>query len=93
MAQSVECTTLDFSSGHDPRVRGSIPETDSLLSMETAQDCLSPSLSLCPSPIRTHALFLSLKKQTNTLSKSVRHYVDKCQINVIKKKWVPIYPK
>ena len=35
-AQSVEPPTLDFSSGHDPRVMGSSLELRSLLSVEPA---------------------------------------------------------
>ena len=36
MAQSVECPTLDFGSGHDPRVVESSPGLGSTLSMEPA---------------------------------------------------------
>ena len=36
VAQSVECLTPDFSSGHDPRVRGSSPASGSTLTMEPA---------------------------------------------------------
>ena len=46
VAQLVEQLTLDFGSGHDPRVMGSSPMLDSALSMEPARDILSLSLSL-----------------------------------------------
>ena len=36
VAQSVERPTLDFGSGHDPRVAGSGPTSGSALSMEPA---------------------------------------------------------
>ena len=36
VAQSVECLTLDFSSGHDLRVVGSSPASGSVLSTEPA---------------------------------------------------------
>ena len=36
VAQSVEHLTLDFSSGHDPRVVGFSPASGSVLSMEPA---------------------------------------------------------
>ena len=36
VAQSVKRLTLDFSSGHDPRVVGSSTALDSVLSMEPA---------------------------------------------------------
>ena len=52
VAQSVECPTLDFGSGHASVVRSSF-----MLSMEPAWDFLSPSLSLCPSPARMLSLF------------------------------------
>ena len=45
MAQLVERPTLDFSSGHDPRVVGSSPTLDSTLSMEPSWDSFSLSLS------------------------------------------------
>ena len=41
MAQLVKRLTLDFSSGHDPRVMGSSPMLGSVLSVETT--CPSPS--------------------------------------------------
>ena len=44
VAQSVERQTLDFGSGHDPRVVGSSPMLGSSLNMDPAWD--SPSLSL-----------------------------------------------
>ena len=42
MAQSVEHSTLDFSSGHDPRVVGSSPILGSMLNVEPARDSLPP---------------------------------------------------
>ena len=36
VAQLFECPTLDFSSGHDPRVVGSSPVLGSALSVESA---------------------------------------------------------
>ena len=50
MAQSVERLTLDFSSGHDPRVLGSSPMSGSVLSVEPTWDSLSLFLSLSLSP-------------------------------------------
>jgi len=44
-AQSVKRPTLDFSSGHDPRIVRSSPELGSVLSGESAWDSLSPSAS------------------------------------------------
>ena len=54
MAQSTEHLTLGFSSGHDLRVVRWSPTADSMLSRESAEDSLSPSLSAPPS-----ALFVS----------------------------------
>ena len=65
VAQSVECLTLDFGSGHDPRVLGSSPVSGSLLGAEPTWDSSSPSVP----PIRAHVLVraLSLKiKHTHT---------------------------
>ena len=42
MAQSVECPTVTFNSGHDPRVRRSSSVSGSVLSVEPACDSLSP---------------------------------------------------
>ena len=47
MAQSVECLTLDFGSGHDLIVCEFESCADSV---EPAWDSHSPSLSLCSSP-------------------------------------------
>ena len=58
MAQSVECRTLDFGSGHDPRVVGSSPPSGSVQDMEPAWD----SLSLSTPPPLLHVLSLSNKK-------------------------------
>ena len=41
VAQWVEHLTLDFASGHDPRVMGSSPVSGSAWSMERACDSLS----------------------------------------------------
>ena len=49
VVQSVDCLTLDSSSGHDLRIVGSSPRSGSTQSMEPAWDSLS--LSLCPSPL------------------------------------------
>ena len=45
MVQLVEGLTLSFGSGHDPRVMGSSPKLDSMLSVDSLS--LSPNLSLC----------------------------------------------
>ena len=55
MSKSVECPTLDFGLGHDPRVVGSSPESGSALIVETTYDSLSSSAAP-----PTHALSLSL---------------------------------
>ena len=60
MAQSVEHLTLDFSSGHDPRVMGLSPKTGSVLSVEPAWDSLSFLLFPSPSQIKKQ------NKQTKT---------------------------
>ena len=46
MAQLVECPTLDFGSGHDPRVMGSGSESGSEYGVELAWDSLSLSFPL-----------------------------------------------
>ena len=56
VAQSFKCLTLDFGSGHDPRVVGSSPALGSALSMEPASD------SLCL-PLPISMLTLSRKKK------------------------------
>ena len=56
VAQSFQQLTLDFSSGHDPKVVGSSPTLGSTLSRED-----SLCLSLCPS--LPCSCVLSLKKQ------------------------------
>ena len=48
MAQLVEHRTLDFGSGHDPRVMGSSSASDSVLEHEPAKDSLSRLLTLYP---------------------------------------------
>ena len=64
VAQSVELLTLDFSSGHDPRVVGLTPGSVSRsgLSLESGLVGIH-SLSLCPSPPLVHSLSLSLSKK------------------------------
>ena len=63
VAQSVECLTLDFSSGHghDPRVVGSSPSSGSMSLLRI----LLLSLPLLLSP--AHALSLSLSLQNKNL--------------------------
>ena len=51
VAQSVDCPTLDFGSGHDPRVVGSSPKLGSGLSVEPAWDSLSLLLLSSPKNI------------------------------------------
>ena len=53
VVQLVERLTLDFGSGHDPRVTGLSPNLGSVLSVEPPWDFLSLSLSpsLCSSPL------------------------------------------
>lgn len=64
-AQSVECLTLDFGSGHDLRAVRSSLASGSMLSRESARDSLSPSPSAPPSP--THTVSLKNKpKQTKS---------------------------
>ena len=46
VVQSLERQTVDFGSGHDPRVMRSSPVSGSTLKMEPAWDSLSLSLSL-----------------------------------------------
>ena len=66
MAQSVECLTLDFSSGHDLRVMRLGPVSGSALGVESASDPLSPSLSLRFSP---HLSSLKKKKSLHGIFK------------------------
>ena len=47
MAQSVEHPTLDFGSGHDPRIVGLSPTSGSVLTVWSLLGILSFSLSLC----------------------------------------------
>lgn len=60
MVQSVEHPTLDFDSGHDPRIVGSSTTWGSVLSGAY----LRFSVPLCPSPTCTRSLSLSLSKKT-----------------------------
>ena len=69
VAQSVECLTLEFSSGHDPGVIGLSTMLGCMLSVKPAWDSLSPSLSAFP-PL-THVLSLSLNKKNNNNLKKV----------------------
>ena len=53
----VKCPTLGFSSGHDLLVRGFEPHDELQANgTEPAWDSLSPSLSLCPFPVRSLCL-------------------------------------
>ena len=71
MAQSVENPTLDFSSGHDPRVVGWSPASGSVLSLEPVKTSPSFSVSVTvslPLPVplsATHPRSLSLQNQKN----------------------------
>ena len=58
VTQSVECLTLDFSSGRDPRAVGSSPTLGSVLTAGRLLGILSPSVSAPPS----YTLFLKIKK-------------------------------
>ena len=71
VAQSVEHLTLDFGSGHDPRVMGLSPMLGLTVIMEPAWDSLFLSLFLSP-PAHSLSLSLSLclSKLTNKLSPS-----------------------
>ena len=51
VAQLVERQTLDFSSGHDLTVLRVKPTLGSTLTAQRLLRILSPSLSLCPSPL------------------------------------------
>ena len=59
VAESAECPTLDFSSGHDLMVHGFGPQVSLCTGSEEAA-WVSLSTSLCPSPIHslTHSLTL-----------------------------------
>ena len=73
MAQSVERPTLDFSSGHNPRIVGWSPASDSMLSMESAYDSLSPTLSSSLQFTHSHNKYkIKEKQQQNT-----RHQTNK----------------
>ena len=63
MAQSVECPTLDFGSGHGLTVVRLSSMSGSMLSVEPAWDSFSPSLS-APAPLK-HSLMLSLSLKIN----------------------------
>ena len=74
VAQSFECLTLDFGSGHDLRVIRSSSMSCSVLSEESARDSLSPSstvlvslhffsLNLFLSLIEINLLFIPFKEK------------------------------
>ena len=67
MAQSVKRPTLDFGSGHGPRVVSSSPLLGSELSVESAED----SLALSAPPPLILFLFLSLPSPPLVLSPSL----------------------
>ena len=67
MAQSVEHPTLDFGSGHDPRVVGSSPKLGSMLSMKPAWN--SPSFSAPPPLLLSLSLPLSLSLALSQIKK------------------------
>ena len=60
VAPSLECLTLDFGSGHHPRVMGLSPTSDSMLSLLKV---LSLPLSAHPPCSYGLSLFLSEKKK------------------------------
>ena len=63
MAQSVQCQTLDFGSGHDLTVHEAEPHVELCTdSTEPAWDSLSLPLSLCPSATHAFTLFLKIDK-------------------------------
>ena len=66
MAHSVECLTLGFHLGYDPRVMGLNPMLGSALSMEPAEDSLSP---LPLSPARSLSLKRKKKRENHKESK------------------------
>ena len=76
VAQSVEHPTLDFDSGHDPRVMGSSPALGPVLSMEPAWDSLS--LSLCPLPPLVLTLSLSKKKMIIIIINKIKNICMFC---------------
>ena len=72
MAQSVECLTPDFSSGHDLRVMRSSPVLGSVLGVEIPQDSLPlplpfPCSHTC---VRARLLSLSLSQKKEKLYNS-----------------------
>ena len=60
MVQFVECLTLDFSLGHDPRVVRSSSASGSMFIVQ-CRACFGSSLSLCPSPPLMCSLSLSFQ--------------------------------
>ena len=74
MAKSVERLTLDFLSGHDPRIVGLSPTLGSTLGMQPALDSLSPFF--CPFPLHA-SLSLQTNKQTTTTKQkeTVQRYI------------------
>ena len=78
VAQSVDCPTLDFGSGHDPRVMGSSPTWGSVLSMEPVCDSISLSLCLPPSHALSLSPSLSNKKEKNAMPHGSIPYTSEC---------------
>ena len=62
MAQSVKHPTLDFSSGHDPRVVGSSPVSGSALIAQSLLGILSHLFSLLSFSLKTNKLKKSHQK-------------------------------
>ena len=73
VAQSVECPTLGFGSGHGARVMGSSPKSGSALRLEPAWDSLSLSFSLSLPVSPTRALSLSLSPLSQKKLKRIIH--------------------
>ena len=70
VAHSAECPSLDFGSGHDPRVMGLSPMLGSVLSMKPAWDSLS---SLTPLPYsRVHSKKLFQKIPIREINFNIR---------------------
>ena len=68
VAQSAEHLTLDFCSGHDPRIVGLSPVSGSRLGVERVQDFRS--LFLCPSLPFVFSLSKNKKIKINNLKNS-----------------------
>ena len=78
VAQLDERLTLDFGSGYDPRVVGSSPTSDSVMSVKPASDSLFLPLPLSLTCILSLSLSLSLsqneKQQTNKKNQQLKKY-------------------